>query len=92
MTDRDSLSNLQSVAGDRGRGVDGVDSVSTPGLGTESQCSPQSELSPLLSSDCEAVKNGYDCNMSPAKTSKRKPTSLSTKSSTCSSPARGLYS
>lgn len=80
MTSRDSLSNPQSAAG-----AGDVDRVSTPGLGTEDQCSAQSDVAPRLCSDYEAIKHGNDCGMSPAK---RKPTSLSTKSPTCSSPAR----
>ena len=79
MTSRDSLSFPQSAAGD-------VDRVSTPGLGTEDQCSAQSDVAPRFCSGYEAIKHGNDCGMSPAK---RKPTSLSTKSQTCSSPARG---
>ena len=79
MTSRDSLSFPQSAAGD-------VDSVSTPGLGTEDQCSAQSDVAPRLCSGYEAIKHGNDCGMSPAK---RKSTSLSAKSPTCSSPARG---
>ena len=97
-TDTVSLSDSDCVAGIEDMTV--VDSGSTAGLdagaGCEgSKCSPLSEFTPPRtgrSGDCEAIKNGHEFafSMSP---SKRKPTSLSsvsTKSPTCSSPARGL--
>ena len=97
-TDTVSLSDSDCVAGIEDMTV--VDSGSTAGLdagaGCEgSKCSPLSEFTPPRtgrSGDCEAIKNGHEFafSMSPSKRKSTSLSSVSTRSPTCSSPARGL--